>query len=115
MAAQIGNVGIDTNDMKGAVAFWKKVTGYEVASSDETTTYLEDPDKKAVGISLLVVPEPRKGKNRLHLDLFTDDLKGEVTRIKKIGATEVKSFADGESGWVVLADPDGNQFCVCAS
>ncbi len=115
MGVQIGNVGIDTNDMKNAVTFWKKVTGYQVATSDDTTTYLEDPNKSGVGISLLVVPEARKGKNRLHLDLFTDDLTGEVARIKKLGATEVKSFADGNSGWVVLADPDGNQFCVCAS
>jgi predicted enzyme related to lactoylglutathione lyase len=114
MGVRIGNVGIDTNDMEKASNFWQKVTGYQVSSSDDTSTYLEDPNKDGPGISLLLVPEPRKGKNRLHLDLYASDMNGEVKRIKKLGATEVKSFADGNSGWVVLADTDGNQFCVVA-
>ena len=115
MGIRIGNVGIDTNDMEKATKFWQKVTGYKVASSDDTSTYLEDPNKGGPGLSLLVVPEPKKGKNRLHLDLYTEDMNSEVARIKKLGATEVKSFADGDSGWVVLADTDGNQFCVIAA
>ena len=66
-----------------------------------------------MGLSLQLVPEPRAGKNRLHLDLFTGDLAGEVDRIRDLGAVEVRRFDD--DGWVVLADPDGNQFCVVAS
>ncbi|MFI6799457.1 VOC family protein [Streptosporangium canum] len=113
MSVSIGNICIDTNDLAGGAAFWRAVTGYEVASSDEGTTYLEDPNKNGVGLSLQVVPEPRAGKNRLHLDLFTDDLAGEVARIRALGATEVARFDDG--GWVVLADTDGNRFCVVAA
>ncbi|MEE6262901.1 VOC family protein [Plantactinospora sonchi] len=113
MSITIGNICIDTNDLAGGTAFWQAVTGYKVASSDESTTYLEDPDKNGVGLSLQVVPEPRVGKNRLHLDLFTEDLAGEVARIRALGAVEVQRFDDG--GWAVMADTDGNQFCVVAA
>lgn len=113
MSISISNVCIDTNDLAGGTAFWQAVTGYQVASSDEGTVYLEAPDKSGVGLSLQVVPELRAGKNRLHLDLSTDDLAGEVARIRALGATEVQRFDDG--GWVVLADADGNQFCVVAA
>jgi predicted enzyme related to lactoylglutathione lyase len=113
VSVSIGNICIDTNDLAGGTAFWQAVTGYEVASSDEGTTYLEDSNKSGVSLSLQAVPEGREGKNRLHLDLFTDDLVGEVARIRALGATEVRRFEDG--GWVVLADPGGNQFCVVAA
>jgi predicted enzyme related to lactoylglutathione lyase len=111
VTVQIGNVCVDTNDLGRASDFWKAVTGYSVSSSDETTVYFEDPDKKAVGLSLQLVPEKRQGKNRLHLDFFTDELEKEVERIKGLGATEVAKY----DGWVVLNDLDGNEFCVCAS
>ncbi|GAA1724361.1 VOC family protein [Nonomuraea bangladeshensis] len=111
MSISIGNIGIDTNDLAGSTAFWQAVTGYRVASSDEGAAYLEDANKSGVGLSLQAVPEGREGKNRLHLDLFTDDLAGEVDRIQALGASEVRRF----DSWVVLADPEGNQFCVVAA
>ncbi|MEO3876370.1 VOC family protein [Nonomuraea sp. B12E4] len=110
MSISIGNICIDTNDLAGSTAFWQAVTGYQVASSEEGATYLQDANKTGVGLSLQAVPEGRDGKNRLHLDLFTDDLAGEVGRIRALGATEVRRF----DAWVVLADPEGNQFCVVA-
>ncbi|NAS25727.1 VOC family protein [Herbidospora sp. NEAU-GS84] len=111
MSISIGNICIDTNDLGRSTAFWQAVTGYQVASSDEGTTYLEDANKSGVGLSLQAVPEGREGKNRLHLDLFTDDLAGEADRIQALGASEVRRF----DSWVVLADPEGNQFCVVAA
>lgn len=110
MSIRIGNIGIDTNDLARATAFWQAATGYQVASSDESGTYLEDPTKAGVGLSVQLVPERLSGKNRLHLDLVTDDPAGEIARLRSLGATQVRRFDDG--GWVVLADPDGNQFCV---
>jgi predicted enzyme related to lactoylglutathione lyase len=112
MSIKIGTITIDTNDMDRAKTFWQDVTGYEISSSDNDNTYLHDPAKSGPGLALQRVPEAKAGKNRLHLDLTTDDLAGEVARIRGLGAGEVKSYAD--SGWVVLSDPEGNQFCVCA-
>ncbi|SCG43346.1 hypothetical protein GA0070609_1303 [Micromonospora echinaurantiaca] len=111
MSIRIGNVGIDTNDLPRATAFWQAVTGYQLASSDASGNYLEDPAKAGVGLWVQLVPEPATGKNRLHLDLFAADRAAEVARIRGLGATEVRAF----DGWTVLADPDGNQFCVVAA
>lgn len=59
------------------------------------------------------VPEPKRGKNRMHLDLSTDDLAAEVARLERLGARQL-SAEQTEHGfrWVVLADPEGNEFCV---
>lgn len=110
MSMVVSNIGIDTNDLPRAVAFWQAVTGYEVGSSSDGDTYLVDPAKAGPGLSLLVVPEPKAGKNRLHLDLSASDLGAEVTRVVALGASEVQRY----DGWTVLADPDGNQFCIVA-
>jgi predicted enzyme related to lactoylglutathione lyase len=106
----IGNICIDTNDLPGAVTFWRSVTGYEISTLGDTT-YLTDPRKRGLGLSLQTVPEPRIGKNRLHLDLFTDNLEDEAARVRALGATEIQRQV--ECGWIVMADPDGNQFCLC--
>lgn len=111
MAISIGNIGIDTGDVAATTEFWRAVTGYEVSSSDEDGSFLNDPDKRGPGLFVQRVPEPKVGKNRLHIDLFTDDLDGELARIQGLGATEVQRH----DGWVVLADTDGNQFCVVAA
>ena len=55
------------------------------------------------------------GKNRLHIDLFSDDLEGEAARLRALGATEVQRHPGDDGGWIVLADPDGNQFCIVAA
>jgi hypothetical protein len=114
MSVRIGNVGIDTNDLAGATAFWHALTNYELSSSGEGYAHLADPAKRGPDLYVQLVPEPRAGKNRLHLDLFTADLHGEVARAHALGASEVKRFAEGDTGWVVLADTDGNQFCIVA-
>lgn len=115
MGIRISGVGIDTNDVARATAFWSALTGYEVAESADDSATLAPADGNGPGLFLQLVPEPRNGKNRLHLDLATSDVAGEVDRAVELGATEVKSFVDAPgSGWVVLADTDGNQFCICA-
>jgi predicted enzyme related to lactoylglutathione lyase len=115
MSVSIGNIVIDTRDIEKATTFWREVTGYSVSSSGDTAVYLEDPENKAVGLSLQQVPEPRRGKNRVHLDLFTDDLAGETERITGLGGSEVERYNEDGSRWTVMSDPDGNQFCVCAA
>jgi hypothetical protein len=62
----------------------------------------------------LEVPEAKAGKNRLHLDLSPDDQAAEVERIRDLGAMPVSVGQSGDEDWVVLADPEGNEFCVLA-
>ena len=63
--------------------------------------------------------EPKSAKNRLHLDLDHDgsfDVEAEVQRLEALGATRRSDYITelgGDGGWVVMADPEGNEFCVC--
>jgi hypothetical protein len=61
-----------------------------------------------------LVPEEKSGKNTLHLDLRPDDRDGEVARLMPLGATRV-DVGQGDPSWIVLADPEGNEFCVLRS
>lgn len=115
MALRIGGIGIDTNDLAGALAFWREVTGYEVDSQGDSYAFLVDPAKSGAGIGINVVPEPRVGKNRLHLDLYTDNLNAEAARVESLGAVRVARHGEDDAGWIVYEDTDGNQFCVCAA
>jgi predicted enzyme related to lactoylglutathione lyase len=115
MALSIGAITIDTNDLERASAFWQEVTGYNLKSSDESGTFLGHPGGSGPDLYLQVVPERRRGKNRLHLDLVADDYDGEVARVRALGASEVRAFDQSGSRWTVLADTDGNQFCIAAA
>jgi predicted enzyme related to lactoylglutathione lyase len=63
------------------------------------------------------VPEAKTGKNRMHLDIETLDIEAEAARLEGLGATRVQADQIHEHGtnWVLMADPEGNEFCVCDS
>ena len=61
---------------------------------------------------LLAVPEPRNGKNRMHLDLTADNLPAEVERAVSLGATKVADFNEYGATWTTLTDPEGNIFDI---
>ena len=86
--------------------------GWERVDVDADEIELRPPDP-AAGTALLFlrVPDGKSGKNRLHLDLRPDDQAREVERILALGAKKV-DIGQGEQSWVVLADPEGNEFCI---
>ena len=73
---------------------------------------LRDPSGAGVNVSLQVVPEPRVGKNRLHLDLYTRERDAEVDRLLGLGATRHPRTPEPDEDFIVLADPEGNLFCL---
>jgi len=76
---------------------------------------LTDPRRRWANLSLQLSRESKQGRNRLHLDLYTQDRKGEVERLTGLGAARLpRDYAEGDD-FVVLADPDGNEFCVVQS
>jgi predicted enzyme related to lactoylglutathione lyase len=118
---------IDCSDLDRSAEFWAGVLGYtaEVTPSRRYRSLLpadgSDGDGGGHGggdgieILLQRVPEAKHTKkNRLHLDLRTRDLEAEVSRVVGLGATAVSGQAVIEEGWRwhILADPDGNEFCV---
>ena len=106
---------LDCSDLERAAGFWTAALGY-VRDGEDQDPYqsLIPPDGLGVELLLQSVPETKAAKNRLHLDLRTRDLDVEVTRVCALGATVLTSEPMAEDGWTwhILADPDGNEFCV---
>jgi catechol 2,3-dioxygenase-like lactoylglutathione lyase family enzyme len=110
---RIGSVVIDCNDFETMFAFWEEALGYVPRESpEEDWVVLRDPDRDYVNVSLQKVPEKRVGKNRLHLDLYTNDRDGEVERLLALGARVHQREPEPGEDFVVLEDPEGNLFCV---
>ena len=110
---RIGSVVVDCNDLAAMLAFWQEALHYEPREAPEDGwVVLRDPAGGDVNLGLQQVPEPRVGKNRLHLDLYTDDQAGEVDRLLALGATRYPRTPDPDDDFVVLEDPEGNLFCV---
>ncbi|HWV25520.1 MAG TPA: VOC family protein [Thermomicrobiales bacterium] len=112
MKVFIGSIVVNTNDMERAIAFWTEALGYVVRSGDKTFTVLHDPNRRWAYLSLQLTNEIKFSRNRLHLDLFTDDQAGEIARLEGLGAERIPWNYPEEDDFVVMADPDGNEFCV---
>ena len=111
---------IDCADLDRSAAFWSAVLGYTASPRrhrrGRSDRYRSLEPESGAGIDVLLqrVPDVKGQKNRLHLDLRTPDLDAEVRRVLDLGATLLTSEPVTEDGWLwhILADPDGNEFCV---
>jgi catechol 2,3-dioxygenase-like lactoylglutathione lyase family enzyme len=103
-------VTIDCADPQRLGAFWSAALGLPVANDIGDYIYLSRPEGGVV-VSLQRVPEPRVGKNRIHLDL-NGNREIEVPRLIALGASVVEEHEVPGTAWTVLTDPEGNVFCV---
>ncbi|MFC6016185.1 VOC family protein [Plantactinospora solaniradicis] len=106
---------LDCADLARSGAFWSGALGYTAEPlSPGRYRRLLPPDGNGVELLLQRVPEPKAQKNRMHLDLRVPDLEAEVVRLLSLGARCITGGPVEEDGWAwhVLADPDGNEFCV---
>ncbi|MGH2736976.1 MAG: VOC family protein [Actinomycetota bacterium] len=112
-AVRVGSVVVDCNDIATMLAFWREALHYVPRDPvEDDWVILKDPDGRNVNVSLQQVPERRSGKNRLHFDLYTEDQEGEVERLQQLGATRHDRTPEPDEDFIVLADPEGNLFCV---
>jgi len=112
MELYIGSTVINTMDVERGIAFWTAALSYVVRNSDPTFAVLTDPRRRWSNISLQLTEEPKRRRNRLHLDLYAHDQRAEVARLEGLGARrEPWEYREG-ADYVVMADPDGNEFCV---
>jgi catechol 2,3-dioxygenase-like lactoylglutathione lyase family enzyme len=110
---KIGSVVIDCLNFDKMFAFWQKALHYIPREPPEGGwVVLRDPEGRNTNVSLNQVPERLMGRNWLHFDLYTNDQKGEIERLLKLGATRHPQTYDPDDDFVVLEDPDGNLFCV---
>ena len=113
MTVRIGDIVIDSNDPQLAAEFWCAALGYRIADSDETGVAVAS-DASAPTLLFLASNDPKRGKNRIHFDVCPTagaTCDAEVARLEGLGAKRIDVGQTSES-WVVMADPDGNEFCV---
>lgn len=108
---------IDTRDPARLAAFWQSTLGWRRTFENDGEIVLEPPegspeDGIVPDLLFLQVPEDKAVKNRLHLDLRPEDQAAEVARLEQLGARRADVGQGPGVSWVVMADPDGNEFCV---
>ena len=108
---------VDSSDPARLAAFWREALGWRQTHAEDDEVVLEPPagspeDGVAPDLLFLRVPEPKSGKNRWHIDLRPEDQAAEVARLEALGATRIDVGQGPEVTWVVMADPEGNEFDV---
>jgi predicted enzyme related to lactoylglutathione lyase len=103
---------IDVADLERVVPFWCELLGVGVASRWRQYVVLDAVAPGQPTLSFQRVGEPRSGKNRVHVDLYSDDPPGAVVDIEQRGGSLLAThIEDGVTVWV-CADPEGNEFCL---
>ena|SRR5215218_10406837 len=114
MAAKLGLV-LDCADPERLASFWSEAIGYTTIGGAGSYVLLVDEAKERPKLLLQRVDESKAGKNRMHVDVETEDVDGEVARLEGLGARRLEApMEEHGSRWVVMVDPEGNEFCVCS-
>jgi predicted enzyme related to lactoylglutathione lyase len=114
MALEWEQVIIDARDPEALGRWWQEALGWVVVNDDPEEFEIRPTPDRLPGLLFARVPEPKAVKNRLHLDFRPADQAAEVERLLARGATRA-DVGQGNESWVVLADPEGNEFCVLSS
>lgn len=118
MSVSPHHVVIDAHDLSGLARFWSRVLDWPILSEREREVVIGPADDAPVGICFMPSPDDKVGKNRVHLDLnpgsdaSAGDRGAEIERLIALGARPVAIGQRGDEAWTVLADPEGNEFCV---
>ena len=121
MSAFIYNITFDAKEPRVLGRFWSDVTSYSIDEERDDFVMLRAPDERGIRrILFFRVDDPTPGKNRMHVDLAARDADAEIDRLLGLGAQLVDPPTDGKPSWrdgngtrwVVLQDPEGNEFCL---
>ncbi|MGH8867340.1 MAG: VOC family protein [Actinomycetes bacterium] len=113
MRVRVAHVVLDCTDLARVSAFWSNLLALEVAEQDEEWLDLEPVSPGGAVLSFQRVPEPKVGKNRVHLDLDVPDALVAGERARELGASPASDVNPGARGpWRVWRDPEGNEFCL---
>lgn len=111
-AAFVGTIMVDCNDLEAMATFWSETLGLEEKVRYPGYVWLGRVCDGGPALAFQQVPEPRVGKNRIHLDLATADPEAFAARVLELGGSKVEDHAVADFHWSVFADPEGNVFCV---
>ena len=113
----VASIVLHCRDPRSLAPFWAEATGWEImgVEDDGSAASLRRPDERGPFLDLLRSPDPKTVKNRLHFDLAPgpdDDQDAEAARLEALGARRVDVGQGDDVRWIVMADPEGNEFCV---
>lgn len=104
---------IDCADPETLAGFWSEALGYRTVGFREPYCLLLPTRRAYPPVILQRVPEPKQGKARIHFDLRVDDVEAEAQRLEALGARRIDVGQGVDVAWIPMADPEGNEFCVC--
>ena len=106
---------LDCRDPQGLAAFWSEALGYVNLGEAGSYVLLMDVGGHGPKLLLQAVPEAKTVKNRMHLDIDAVDIEAEAARLEALGARRVAAepVYEHDTNWILMADPEGNEFCVC--
>ena len=116
MPLRIGNITVDCDDVLKVAQFWSAAIDRPIdpgSSPGFASIGGADAERSEPAWYFEKVPEPKRAKNRIHLDLVDPD-PAAVERLVALGASIVARHSIGQHGWTVMQDPEGNEFCVAA-
>jgi len=116
MDIRIQCIVVDAGDPGRLARFWSEAIGWRITYESDDEWAVEPPEGSpatdvAPDILFVKLPDHKASKNRLHLDLRPGDQQAEIDRLIALGASHA-DIGQGDTRWVVLADPEGNEFCV---
>jgi predicted enzyme related to lactoylglutathione lyase len=106
---------LDCADPERLAEFWADALGYANVGSAGVYVALYPPEGNGPKLLLQRVIEPKATKNRMHIDIEVPDIDAEADRLSALGAKRVSNdtYSEHGSSWVRMADPEGNEFCIC--
>lgn len=106
---------LDSRDPEALAPFWAAALGYVEAGSVENYVSLLPDNGDGPRLLLQRVPEAKADKNRMHLDIESADIEALAAKLVALGGTRLEAEVHEEHGccWIVMADPEGNEFCLC--
>lgn len=114
MTCRIAAIAIDAVQPRVVADFWCEVLGWQVVGEDDGVISIAPADGSWPTIDVAPVPEKKTVKNRLHLDLRADGVPtgDELERLLRLGARRAEVGQAADATWLVLSDPEGNEFCL---
>ena len=110
--ARVGAIMIDCHDPASLFEFWSKIVGVEVEHRFPAYIFTTTLPGNSIRLAFQQVPEDKVTKNRLHLDLAHTDPEAFIAQVEALGGSRIEDHQMVEFSWTVLADPEGNEFCV---
>ncbi|NYE94015.1 putative enzyme related to lactoylglutathione lyase [Psychromicrobium silvestre] len=111
---ELSSIMINALDARKLAEFWSAFLNTEIAADHEDFIWLKATEDQS-RLAFQQVAEPTEGRRRLHLDFTADDPERELARALELGASQLEDHTSGSFHWVVLADPEGNEFCLSAA